>query len=66
MEGEGLLARAFAMNSIIWTENCMLNWQEDGLHEVSYDEEDQDDAQGGEEDHIYGNTRFFGRNTGSA
>lgn len=22
---------------------------EDGLHEVSYDEEDQDDAQGGEE-----------------
>ena len=27
MEGEGLLARAFCHELIIWTENCMLNWQ---------------------------------------
>ena len=37
------------MNLIIWTEKLYVELAEDGLHEVSYDEEDQDDAQGGEE-----------------
>ena len=49
MEGEGLLARAFCHELDHLDGKLYVELAEDGLHEVSYDEEDQDDAQGGEE-----------------
>ena len=49
MEGEGLLARAFCHELEHLDGKLYVELAEDGLHEVSYDEEDQDDAQGGEE-----------------
>ncbi len=49
MEGEGLLARAFCHELDHLDGKLYVELVEDGLHEVSYDEEDQDDAQGGEE-----------------
>ena len=49
MEGEGLLARAFCHEFDHLDGKLYVELAEDGLHEVSYDEEDQDDAQGGEE-----------------
>lgn len=48
MEGEGLLARAFCHELDHLDGKLYVELAEDGLHEVSYDEEDQDDAQGGE------------------
>lgn len=67
MEGEGLLARRFAMNLIIWTENCMLNWQKtDFMKCLMMKKIKTMRKEGKNENHIYGNTRFFGRNTGSA
>ena len=67
MEGEGLLARAFCMNLIIWTENCMLNWQKtDFMKCLMMKKIKTMRKEGKNENHIYGNTRFFGRNTGSA
>ena len=49
MEGEGLLARAFCHELDHLDGKLYVELAEDGLHEVSYDEEDQDDAQGVEE-----------------
>ena len=49
MEGEGVLARAFCHELDHLDGKLYVELAEDGLHEVSYDEEDQDDAQGGEE-----------------
>ena len=49
MEGEGLLARAFCHELDHLDGKLYVELAEDGLHEVSYDEEDQDDAQGAEE-----------------
>ena len=46
MEGEGLLARAFCHELDHLDGKLYVELAEDGLHEVSYDEEDQDDAQG--------------------
>lgn len=53
MEGEGLLARAFCHELDHLDGKLYVELAEDGLHEVSYDEEDQDDAQGGEERESY-------------
>lgn len=47
MEGEGLLAKAFCHELDHLDGKLYVELAEDGLHEVSYDEEDQDDAQGG-------------------
>ena len=49
MEGEGLLARAFCHELDHLDGKLYVELAEDGLHEVSYDEEDQDDAKGGKE-----------------
>ena len=48
MEGEGLLARAFCHELDHLDGKLYVELAEDGLHEVSYDE-DQDDAEGAEE-----------------
>ncbi len=48
MEGEGLLARAFCHELDHLDGKLYVGLAEDGLHEVSYDE-DQDDAEGAEE-----------------
>ena len=53
MEGEGLLARAFCHELDHLDGKLYVELAEDGLHEVSYDEEDQDDAQGGEQPESY-------------
>lgn len=37
------------LSNLILDGKLYVELAEDGLHEVSYDEEDQDDAQGGEE-----------------
>lgn len=67
MEGEGLLARAFCHELDHWTENCMLNWQKtDFMKCLMMKKIKTMRKEGKNENHIYGNTRFFGRNTGSA
>ena len=49
MEGEGLLARAFCHELDHLDGKLYVELDRRRTHEVSYDEEDQDDAQGGEE-----------------
>ena len=61
MEGEGLLARAF------FHELDHLNWQKtDFMKCLMMKKIKTMRKEGKNENHIYGNTRFFGRNTGSA
>ena len=49
MEGEGLLARAFCHEIDHLDGKLYVGLAEDGLHEVSYDDEDQEEAEGVEE-----------------
>ena len=67
MKAKACLQGRFAMNLIIWTENCMLNWQKtDFMKCLMMKKIKTMRKEGKNENHIYGNTRFFGRNTGSA
>ena len=66
-KAKACLQGRFAMNLIIWTENCMLNWQKtDFMKCLMMKKIKTMRKEGKNENHIYGNTRFFGRNTGSA
>lgn len=49
MEGEGLLARAFCHEIDHLDGKLYVGLAEDGLHEVSYDDEDQEETEGVEE-----------------
>ena len=40
LEGEGLLARAFCMRSIIWMVNYIPRLVEGEVHDVNYEEEE--------------------------
>ena len=66
-KAKACLQGRFVMNLIIWTENCMLNWQKtDFMKCLMMKKIKTMRKEGKNENHIYGNTRFFSRNTGSA
>ena len=67
MEGEGLLARAFCHELDHLDGKLYVELAEDGLHEgLMMKKIKTMRKEGKNENHIYGNTRFFSRNTGSA